>query len=699
MIQKFKEKYNIEYEDELLLSVILDMNRSLDTYITKILNEYKIKENVQIGSVERERLREEIYYNFIHQKNINHSLYKYFSENLDQEEIKKAIADSVDYLDSRMGNSKTDTINILGSIKARMNNDEYLSVHKKYLEYIEEIEREYYQLAILNVNSDWNLNKISEQVRAIYDQLSNYHYLAIIFSDESENVWENISKTAIYAENFYQEMTFPPFKKEKQKEVLLNFLKDNKYYDLSEQEAEELSEAFYSSLSSGYHFTDLFISQDSSSKILMLQKVKYDDTKVPCPDCFDFNPRGNSYTKVLMKSFECSNPNCISRSKSGRGKRYTYLSAKLAHKKQHPSELDILPEEIYKSFRRDVFSGDLDIKEILVRLYTFESERVLIVNLESSKTKEEYQGRVIDTKTLLSPNSSDNQIKYYKDLPIVLLFKKLRSSLRKFDKTEYEPTSSINIQNSDSTLYLARIKNNSFQYAVTSPPYYNAREYSQWSNMLCYFIDMFANSYHVSTSLDNQGVYLYNIGDIVDQDNIFISSLMSKRRQILGLYSVMFMEISGFELKGNIIWDKGEVQSKRNSTSDLLPHYVKTINAYEHIFIFAKKDSNISNLDEVVEFPPVIKIGPKKKNRLGHTAPYPEELVNQLKKVVSLKKEDIILDPFLGSGTTAIWCLKNDVNCLGIELSASYYQICLSRLENEKNLNHNHNDQLTFNLL
>jgi site-specific DNA-methyltransferase (adenine-specific) len=45
------------------------------------------------------------------------------------------------------------------------------------------------------------------------------------------------------------------------------------------------------------------------------------------------------------------------------------------------------------------------------------------------------------------------------------------------------------------------------------------------------------------------------------------------------------------------------------------------------------------------------------------------------------KKNALVVDPFLGSGTTALACKNTDRNCIGIELNKEYYDICLKRLQ------------------
>jgi DNA modification methylase len=68
------------------------------------------------------------------------------------------------------------------------------------------------------------------------------------------------------------------------------------------------------------------------------------------------------------------------------------------------------------------------------------------------------------------------------------------------------------------------MKSESIHLMVTSPPYYNAREYSQWNNLNDYLNDMqkiIKESYRV---LDNHRVFVFNVGDIFDNDNIATTS-------------------------------------------------------------------------------------------------------------------------------------------------------------------------------
>ena len=63
-----------------------------------------------------------------------------------------------------------------------------------------------------------------------------------------------------------------------------------------------------------------------------------------------------------------------------------------------------------------------------------------------------------------------------------------------------------------------------------------------------------------------------------------------------------------------------------------------------------------------------------------HITVKPLALMEHLIKLFS-KKGALVVDPFLGSGTTALASKNTDRNCIGIELNKEYYEICLKRLQ------------------
>ena len=71
------------------------------------------------------------------------------------------------------------------------------------------------------------------------------------------------------------------------------------------------------------------------------------------------------------------------------------------------------------------------------------------------------------------------------------------------------------------------------------------------------------------------------------------------------------------------------------------------------------------------------------KERTGHPAQFPESLVED--HILSWSNEcDVILDPFMGSGTTGIACLNTNRNFIGMELDENYFNIATNRIKNHK---------------
>ena len=133
------------------------------------------------------------------------------------------------------------------------------------------------------------------------------------------------------------------------------------------------------------------------------------------------------------------------------------------------------------------------------------------------------------------------------------------------------------------------MKSESIHCMVTSPPYYNARDYSQWKNIDSYLEDMRMIIRETYRVLDNHRVWVFNVGDIFDNPNTKTKSVWGKTRLPLGAYFIKIFEEEGFTFVDDIIWDKGEVQSERHkSGSNPYPFYQYPMNCYEHILILHK---------------------------------------------------------------------------------------------------------------
>lgn len=657
IIKKLKNVIPFEITEKEIISLSLDISRTSDSKITKYINSFKIQNNLKLNSIQKNKIRD------------------YIIGRTDKWEIngvspiKKNIIEKEDIVASLnilYKGIKQNDKNVLGTMKSRLNKKDN---KKEYEKIIKNLEINKSQLIIFHIKRSDNLNSelIKSNILSIYNDLSNYHYLAIFFDDID---WDTIADISVYCENFRAEEHFNVFEKQKENKIneLNNFLKTNNNIIFNDDLSSGVSN-FYKNLSYGFQFNDLFISSTSKTKILILQKIELDENIYPCPDCLETNVRGNSYPKLLQKSFECQNPNCPSRSKIGRGKRYDFLGVKRGLKLNDKE--NIVKLDFAKKFRRDIFDGN-DCIEMLIRFYSWKGDNVLIIS--NSVLANNINNRVIKYQT------PDYELKHINQCPIYSFIELISKNikLKREKEKNFSEESLFYLANGDSSSILSNIKH-TITGAITSPPYYNAREYSQWPTFICYLIDMMINALSVYNKLENGSFYFYNIGDIVGQDNVYVSSHMSKRRLMLGFYSVLIFKKVGFKLIENVIWDKGEVQSKRNSTENLFPGYIKPINCYEHIFVFVKGDKKIDLKTKILKLDSVKKINSKGENKLGHTAPYPEGLVDFIFSHINTR--GYILDPFLGSGTTVISGIKNKIKTIGIELNEDYYKLSLKRIK------------------
>lgn len=146
---------------------------------------------------------------------------------------------------------------------------------------------------------------------------------------------------------------------------------------------------------------------------------------------------------------------------------------------------------------------------------------------------------------------------------------------------------------------LKQFPNESVGLMCTSPPYYNARDYSTWPNLneyLSFMTEVIKECYRV---LDNHRVFVFNISDVVDNDGLNEIKCWGERKIPLPSYFIKIFEDCGFTFVDDIIWDKGEVQSSRHKNkSTPYPFYQYPLNCYEHILVFHKH-----RLEKDVKYP------------------------------------------------------------------------------------------------
>jgi len=164
-----------------------------------------------------------------------------------------------------------------------------------------------------------------------------------------------------------------------------------------------------------------------------------------------------------------------------------------------------------------------------------------------------------------------------------------KDSDKDFNKFINNTESNLKVIWGDCLNALKKMDSESIHLMVTSPPYYNAREYSQWKDIHEYLDDMRMIIRETYRVLDNHRVWVFNVGDIFDNPKTKTKSVWGKVRIPLGAYFITLFEEEGFTFVDDYIWDKGEVQSQRNKNAATpYPLYQYPLNCYEHILIFHK---------------------------------------------------------------------------------------------------------------
>jgi site-specific DNA-methyltransferase (adenine-specific) len=138
-------------------------------------------------------------------------------------------------------------------------------------------------------------------------------------------------------------------------------------------------------------------------------------------------------------------------------------------------------------------------------------------------------------------------------------------------------------------------------------------------------------------------------------------------------------------LRNDIIWHKENAMPK-TAHDRLSP-------SHEHIFLLTKSPDYYFDTNEAYE-PTVDGKGRRRMRDVwsinsskGYgtcVAPFPETLIEPMVKM-GCPKGGVVLDPFIGSGTTALVAMKNNRNFVGIELNKAYAEESRQRiLENKK---------------
>lgn len=230
---------------------------------------------------------------------------------------------------------------------------------------------------------------------------------------------------------------------------------------------------------------------------------------------------------------------------------------------------------------------------------------------------------------------------------------------------------------------LKKIPDNFIDIVVTSPPYNMNLRIRNGEYCSRQITKEFSTKYEGFD--DNLPIEeYYNLHLNILKELIRTSSIIFYNIQIVtGSKRAIFKiigELSDY-LKEIIVWDKGYAQPAMapnvlNRRTELLLVF-DSKNAISRKF--EKANFGRGTLDDIWN------IKRAKKKVASHSAIFPEELVKTILENFS-NENDIVYDPFMGTGTTALVAKKLNRNFIGSELTKSYYDIILNRLEELENV-------------
>jgi site-specific DNA-methyltransferase (adenine-specific) len=146
-------------------------------------------------------------------------------------------------------------------------------------------------------------------------------------------------------------------------------------------------------------------------------------------------------------------------------------------------------------------------------------------------------------------------------------------------------------------------------------------------------------------------------------------------------------------MRGEIIWNKAASASPSTAWGSWRSAGNPTLrDVHEYILVFCKDTfkrqnpsgrANTISRDEFLEFnKSVWNINAEPARKIGHPAPFPVELPRRLIELYSFEGE-VVLDPFMGSGQTAIAALRSRRHYVGYEIDSGYVSLASQRIREE----------------
>lgn len=250
----------------------------------------------------------------------------------------------------------------------------------------------------------------------------------------------------------------------------------------------------------------------------------------------------------------------------------------------------------------------------------------------------------------------------------------------------YFKSSEITIYNDD-FLKTEYVEKGSVDLIVTSPPYNVDIKYNSYDDRMSY-----------SDYLDFTREWLSKCYELAKDDGRFCLNIpldinKGGQQSVCADVTTIAKQV-GWKYHSTIIWNEQNISRRTAWGSWLSASAPYVIAPVEVIVVLYKKHwkksgkgkSDITK-EEFVEWTNgVWNFMGESKKRVGHPTPFPIELPRRCIKLFSFVG-DIVLDPFLGSGTTLIACVQTRRRGIGVEVDKAYCEISKRRIINEGQIN------------
>ncbi len=227
---------------------------------------------------------------------------------------------------------------------------------------------------------------------------------------------------------------------------------------------------------------------------------------------------------------------------------------------------------------------------------------------------------------------------------------------------------------------MEELPDNSICLMVTSPPYNVGKEYDEdftLEEYLSFLKTVWKEVYRVLVPGGRACINIANLG----------------RKPYIPLHAFIAKDMFelGFLMRGEIIWNKASSASPSTAWGSWLSPANPTLrDVHEYILVFSKgmfsrgnmnkRKSTISK-EEFLEFTKSVWSFPAEPaHKVGHPAPFPVELPYRLIQLYTYEGE-VVLDPFMGSGQTAIAAIKTGRHYVGYDIEEEYVKLAERRIK------------------